>query len=874
MKQPQPPKLARRLFEWYCGQAKVNDLLGDLDEWFYLNQKNKSAFAANWLYRKQVLSLIFSYAVRRRKQQAKVSDFAESSFSFAILNNYFKVATRTLYKHKYFSIVNAVGLAIGMSVSLLLITLSVHLYTFDTFHENKSAIYRIITSHHDASREWEIASAPFSLAEKLNKNFVGVKNTVRINSYFSGEAISGNLNIPLRGFYTEPSFLKVFNFPLIKGNAETALIKPNSILLSESAAQKVFNSTDVLGKTFEIKDLGNFEVTGILADPPKNTHMIFEVLVSHSTLPANEQVYTGNYKNWSEYGHQYVYLLLEDKSVVGGLEQYLDKLSKEASKRAEAKIRFHLQALTDITPGKDLITLSGGLGAQWDTTGLMVFGAICLLILLPACFNYANISIARALKRTKEIGLRKAMGGLKNQIFFQFITETVVITFVSLLGALLIFYFIRTEFKNMMVSGSLLDLSLTWQIGVAFFLFALITGLLAGIFPAIHFSGLNPIQALKSQSGKQSSKGRIRKGLTIFQFALSFCFIIALVVFSRQYQYSVNYDFGFQREGILDVQLQGIKPEQFKSEFSKLASIKDMSMSSHIMGVSLSSGNATSVGSRDSFDVSQIFVDPKYLDILKLKLLAGKNFPDEIWQREKYIIVNEEFLKQFKLGDASEALGELFVIDDHEVEIVGVLKNFNYSRLNRPIQAFMFRMNPEYFSIANLNVTFNDTYGSLAQMEATWKSLEPEKKFEARFFDKEIRDSYDFYENLLKLIGFLGLLALSISLLGLLGMVVYTSEIKTKEVGIRKVMGASITNIIMLLSKDYLKLMLWATVFALPVATFGTTAMLSMQYYHVTLNVWDVLISLTILLVMGLGTIASQTFKTASTNPAETLRAE
>lgn len=289
----------------------------------------------------------------------------------------------------------------------------------------------------------------------------------------------------------------------------------------------------------------------------------------------------------------------------------------------------------------------------------------------------------------------------------------------------------------------------------------------------------------------------------------------------------------------------------------------------------MTSAQVRSVDKNDSLDVAHIFIDQQYLDIFKLKLLAGKNFPNEIWQREKYIIVNEEFVKDFQLGTPTEAIGKLFSIGGKDVEIIGVMQNFNYRRISQKIGRFLFRMNPEEFVVANLNVNFLDTYGSLAQMESVWKTLEPEKKFEARFFDDEIRESYDFYETLLKLVGFLGLLALSISLLGLLGMVVYTSETKIKEVGIRKVMGASTPSIILLLSKDYLKLMLWATLFAIPVSTLVANNFLAaMQHYHVTLSFWDILLSLAILLGLGLATIASQTFKTASTNPAETLRAE
>lgn len=889
----QPPKLARKIFNWYCGQAKVDDLLGDIDELFYLNLKNKSAFVSKWIYWKQTFSLLFSYTVKRRKNQAKVSGFASSSFSLAILNNYFKIAARNLYKHRYFSVVNVLGLAIGMSVSLLVIVLYLHLCTYDNFHVNRSEIHRVITTHHGSNREWLLAGAPFSVADDLDHGFTGVKKIVRIRAGFNADAVAGNLDLPMRGFYTDPAFFEIFTFPMIKGNPSTALSKPNSVVITESTALRVFNSTDVLDKNFELRNVrgsqdsvATYTITGVLADPPSNSHLAFEALVSLSSLPAEHQTYTGDFKNVSSYGNQYVYVLLDDNAVLPKLQARLDELSKEPSKRAEAKIKFHLQALTEIVPGVDLSTFGGSLGPEWANEGFIIFGVICLMILLPACFNYTNISIARALKRSKEIGLRKTMGGLKNQIFFQFITETILITSISVLVGLVLFYFVRQEFKNMMISGSALDqsimasanaldLSLIWPMALAFMLFALFTGLVAGFFPALYFAGLNPIQALRSQTHKHSSQGRIRKGLTVFQFALSFCFIIALIVFSRQYRYNLNYDVGFQRENILDVKLQGVKPEQFRNQFSQLASVQNMSMSSHVLGVSTSVQSTVSVDSRDSLDVHQIFADHNYINVLKLELLTGKNFPNEVWQGEKYVIVNEEFVRQFKLGTSYDALGKLFRIENKELQIIGVLKNFNYRSLRKPIEAFMIRMDPRQYRLANLSVSFTDTFGALSQMENAWKVIEPDKKFEAEFFDEELRDSYAFYKTFLKLVGYLGILAISISLLGLLGMVVYTSETRTKEVGIRKVMGATTGSITLLLSKDYLNLMMWAAVFAIPITIWLADMIFPrLQEYHVTLNFWDVLISLVILLTMGLATIASQTFKTASTNPAETLRAE
>jgi len=889
----QPPKVARKIFDWYCGQAKVDDLLGDIDELYYLNLKKKPAFVSKWIYWKQTLSLLFSYAVKRRKNQAHVSAFALSSFSLTILTNYFKIATRNLYKHRYFSVVNVLGLAIGMSVSLLVIVLYLHVCTYDNFHVNKSEIHRVITTHHNTKYAWQLAGAPLSVADDLEHGFAGVKKVVRIRAGFTADVVARNFDLPMRGLYTDPAFFEVFTFPMIQGNPSTALSKPNSIVITESTAIRIFNSTDVLDKTFELKNVKNirdsvalYTITGVLADPPSNSHLAFEALVSLSTLPAEQQTYTGDFKTISSYGSQYVYVLVEDNSVLPKLQARLDELSKEPSTRAEAKIKFHLQALPDIVPGVDLSTVGGSLGPEWANEGFIIFGIISLMILLPACFNYTNISIARALKRSKEIGLRKTMGGLKNQIFFQFITETVLITFISVLVGLGLFHFIRQEFKSMMIGGSTLDasilasanaldLSLTWPMALAFIVFALFTGFVAGFVPALYFAGLNPIEALRSQTHKHSSQGRIRKGLTVFQFALSFCFIIGLIVFSRQYRYNLNYEVGFQRENILDVKLKGVDPEQFRNQFSQLASVQNMSMSSHVLGVSNSVQSTASVDSGDSLDVHQIFTDPNYINVVNLELLTGKNFPNEVWQSEKYIIVNEEFVKQFKLGTPYDALGKIFRIENKELEIIGVLKNFNYRSLRKPIEAFMIRMNPTQYQLANLSVSFTDTFGALSQMEIAWKAIEPDKKFEAQFFDEKIRDSYAFYKTFLKLVGYLGILAISISLLGLLGMVVYTSETRTKEVGIRKVMGATTTNITVLLSKDYLTLMMWAAVFAIPLSIWLADMIFpQLQEYHVTMNIWDVLLSLAILLTLGLATITSQTFKTASTNPAEILRTE
>jgi putative ABC transport system permease protein len=789
-----------------------------------------------------------------------------------MLKSYLKVALRNIARHKSFSVLNALGLALGMSVSLLLISFYAYVSSFDDFHTKRGNIYRVISTLKTSARRDDLASAPAALAKKLQHDNAGIREIIRINASFSGEIVSDKLNLPFQGYYADANFFTVFDFDVTRGNPRTALSKPNSIVLTEALAKKIVASGDLLGHVIEVEGVGTFEVTGIIKDQ-RRTHLSFEALISFSTLPADIQGEESNADQWTKYKDQYLYLLAGDTPDNEKLQLSLDRAAKEVNSQLHsATITFKLQPLGDITPGPDL---ENSTGPDTDYTLIVVFGTICLLILLPSCFNYANISIARALKRSKEIGLRKTMGGAKHQVFLQFITETVAITTISLAGAIIIFMLIRPGFEDMM-PGSWLDLSLTWQMVGMFLLFAIAVGLLAGVFPALHFAGLNPIQALK---GKSTSKGisrmRLRKVLTTFQFALSFCFIVLLIVFSRQYRYNLNFNYGFNTDNILDVELQGVDPAIFKSEFSRLSAVQDLSMSSGILGFSFSSTMVREQTNADSLKVFQLFVDPSYISNMGLQLLAGQSFPDVSPGQERHIVVNEEFLRAWQIASPADAIGKTFVVDGKTLEVAGVLKNFHFAPLQIPIKSFFLRTDPSQYTHANVKVASSDIYAALAAMEKIWSKLSDTRKFEAHFFDDEMEMLYQFYWALLKLIGYLGLLAISISLLGLLGMVIYTTESRMKEAGIRKVFGASEASLTFLLSKDFLKLMVWAIGCAIPVCVLLFDNFLSsIQYYRVSISAWDILSGIIIFFVVGVVTIASQTRKAAGANPVDTLRYE
>jgi putative ABC transport system permease protein len=868
MKKIQPPSLAKKLFLFYSGTAKVDDLLGDLDELFIESLKTTSPAKARRQYWSRVFSLLTSYTLRKRKRDARLSIYS-SSISAAILHNYFKIAIRNMYQHRYFTVLNAFGLAIGMSVSLLLISLYSFVKTYDDFHLNKATIYTLTTTRTEGIEEEAYATAPVVVANHLRDNFSGVQEVLRIQRGFNESILTKHGDVPLSGYYTEPAFFSVFTFPVLYGNPIHALTKPNTLVLTASAAQKIFNNTNVVGQSLAVSSGEVFEVGAVMQDHPKNSHLRFEVLVSYttlaeSTLPVQEK--------WTNYDQQYVYVLLHANANIKKVVAFANATVEAYTKNAPINVRFQSQHLQDIAMGPDF---RQAIGPKWEASGMIVFMIIAALILLPACFNYANISIARALKRTKEIGLRKTMGGVNSQIFFQFITETVMITMLSLAGAMLLFFLARGEFKSMLVAGSMLDLSLTWNTAIKFILFAIGTGFVAGVFPALFFARLNPIQALKSKTSTKVFSGlRVRKGLTIFQFALSFGFILSIVVFSKQYKYSLNYNMGFEKENIVNVELQDAKQEIFKTAFSSLSPVQRISMSSGLLGLSFSTTWVHSE-TNDSTEVAQLFVDEQFLNSLKLQLLAGRNFPEQAWQAEKYIIVNEEFLKYYKIERAADAIDKSFIVEGMPLQVIGVVKNFNYASLRTPIGKFFFRCNPSQYTYANLAVQTTDAFGAFTMMEQAWEKMNSPNKLKARYFKDELSEAYADYRTTVKICGFLGLLAITISLLGMLGMVIYTSESKTKEVGIRKVMGAGTASITYLLSREYLLLMFWGILMGLPICIFLFSQFLSqIQYYSTTLSVIDVVYAILLLTMLGLLTIASQTYKTASINPAESLKCE
>ena len=789
-----------------------------------------------------------------------------------MLRNFFKTAIRNLAKNRFFTLLNVIGLSLGMSISLLFVALLVFLSRYDDFHPHKERIHRVTTQVYDREENPHYASAPVGVAQKLRDDIAGVDKVVRIHRSLGGDAVYGEKKLPLDGYFADPEFLEIFNFPLLKGDRKTALTKPNSLVITESEATKIFGGDVAMGEIIHLDGFGDFMITGILKDVPENSHMQFGAIASYATLASyTRAAFLPKEEGWKSFSNSYVYMLLSQGTDPASIQRSLDDVAVRQYGKEKDKASFKLQALDNIVPSPELYDQ---IGPNWGYLGLFLVGLMTLIVLVPACSNYINLSISQSLERMKEIGVRKVMGGQKKQIILQFIVESTLIVLLALVLAYPVFELVRVDLLHQMVETSPMDLSPTWATFAGFFLFALLVGVAAGVVPAVYFSRISPIGALKGKELKTSRRSIFRKIVLTTQFMLSLGFIMAVVIMMRQYQFSLSYDLGFEQQNILDVELQNVDPQIFRNEYGKLSSVQRISSSSHILGIGSASKHFIRISHQvDSVETLSMSVDEAFIPNMELELLAGRNFTDNALENTRLIVVNEEFAKKLNLKNPLAATGRSFVLPDgREVGIAGILKNFHYSDLKEAIEPFYLEYDPGRFRYANLKMENRDVAGGLTAMEALWKKVGGKGRFTARLLSEEVRDAYSFYIIILKLWSFLGLLAITVACLGLLGMVSFTTKRRLKEISIRKVMGATSKSLVLLLSKDFVVLMVVASAITIPVVYVWFNYLLaSLQRYRMEIGFLEVLVSLVIMLGLGLTTILSQTLKAANANPVDNL---
>ncbi|HEY6503049.1 MAG TPA: ABC transporter permease [Chitinophagaceae bacterium] len=795
-----------------------------------------------------------------------------------MIRNYLLIAIRNFWKHKIFSMINIAGLAVSMSLCLLIITVISDLLSYDNFHSNRDNIYRVITKVQSGPGYTDMkATCPFPVANELEENFQGYENITRIQRFFNAKAESNNREIQLEGYFTEPSFLKMFSFPLLKGNIQTALVGPNSIILTERSAEKFFGKEDPVGKVVSMGLFGNYIITGIISDPPENSHLKFDVLGSLSSLGQMEKdgSLDPDLNEWSGFLKNYVYI---QKSQDLSIKQIRDDLKQIALKSTtltkDLQLSFQLQSLDNIVPGPDL---SSQIGPKMGYLPILILSGVALLILISACINYTNLSLARALSRAKEVGIRKAIGGSKKQLFTQFLAETIIVCLLSLVAAYLIFGLIRPGFLKVVPRASeMFSLKVSPLLVLFFIGFAFFTAMIAGILPASVLSRFNVIRALKNDT-TINSLGRVslRKALIIFQFTLSMIFIVGVIVVYRQYHFSRNYDHGFTIKNKMVIPLEGVDYKLLKNEFGKNPGVSSVTGSSVMVGSFQTNTTVVKLPENiDSLSADYLHTDENFIDDLDIKLLAGHAFTNTGKSKEHSVVINEQLAQAIGAKQPQAALGRSLLINDESMEIIGVVKNFNYAQLEEPIRNFIFFYEPGQVGYAYLSFSgkFNDAVNS--SLEKSWSNIAGSTLFQGKKMEVVMEETYSFYTNFIKIFGFVALLAITIGCLGLVGMSLYAARSRLKEVGIRKVLGASVGNILLSLSKGFLWLLLIASAIALPISYFLFNIILENGVHHIQIGVIELGSGLLILLLVGGITIISQIWRTALANPVKSLRTE
>lgn len=864
-----PPRWAQRFLEWYCRPELLEDLEGDLNEYFFRNLKTIGPSKARIVYIIDVLKFLRRYTIR-------TPEFVNFLIHWIMLGSYIKTSSRNILRHKLFSFINIVGLAVSMSVGLLMIVFVSDLISYDSFHEKKDRTFRII------SRDWngvDLATTSVLAGKKIREDVTGINDITILRRGFGGDANTGERILPIGGLWADESFLNVFTFPFIYGNSATALKEPFSIVLTEGAAKRLFGKTEVLGRSIKF-DTTHYFVTGVMKDVPKLSHIRFESLVSFSTVELAKPDTDGDFLSWASIYMNYVYVVVAENGDPETLQSSLDKLSAQQNAHENTNtVTLGLQPLTEIAIGRKL---ENQLGPKLPDLALWILIGLTFIVILSACFNYTNLSIARSLRRSREVGIRKVIGATKGHVVNQFIVESVLVALMALVLSFLIFLLLREQFLSLHPFLENLVLLKLSSLRVFYFIvFALLVGVAAGFLPALVYAKINAIQVLKNVSSIQLFRNvSVRKSLIVIQYIFSLIFITTTIMGYKQYKSFVTFDLGFTTENIVNIFLQGNKADLVAKELSTLPEVAGVSQSLLVMSLGRNyTLQAKHNNPNDSADVWMNFVDEYYLPLHDHQFLAGKNFTSRVEQSdESEIIVNEQFLKRFNLGseDPAKALGEVITMDGKKLAIVGVIKDFHYETVEDEIKPMAFRhfINPDY-GYVNVKLSTNDWYHAMTKIEDAWKKIDKVHRIDAKFYDEEIEHAYSQFSTMIKVIGFLAFLAICIASMGLFGMVVFTTETRLREISIRKVFGASEVKLVFLLSKGFMALLTLAASIALPATyLFFDNVVLVNFAYHEPIRVTEIFVGLAGVMSVAFLMVASQTFKVARSNPAEVLKNE
>ena len=794
-----------------------------------------------------------------------------------MIKNFLLIALRNLKKDLWYSLLNILGLTIGITFSLFLIFYIKDELNYDRQNKKADRIYRINTYVHEKDKNTDMAITQLPLGPTMKKDYPEVEEMVRVASRERTLFKSGdNSFYETKVYYADSTIFKVFTHNFVEGNGATALNAPFDIVISKSLAKKYFGNTSAIGKTLRtVYDV--YKVTGVIEDIPKNSHLHYDMLISMSTFLRNNQ----GQENWGSFGN-FTYLLLKpganpqelNKKLADVYKKYVDVIFKQFN----ITMRYDLQNITSIHLHSNLQFEPEELGSM---SYIWIFSAVAFFMLLIACINYMNLTTARSARRAKEIGIRKVTGSSKKQLVAQFLGESLFTSLVAVLLSVLLVFLLLSTFNSIsgktFTIGNLLQSSnIMLLLGIVLF-----TGLVGGSYPAFYLSGFKPVSILKGALSKASGNINLRRTLVVLQFSISMIMLICTWVVYSQLSYVRKKDLGFNKDQVMTVTINTGEDERSKifamnNDFRNLPGVQAVGSANSYPGAPNINLNLftvqTNTGHVDKA-IECYNIDEHYLGTLGIKVVKGRNFsgpPDTLHS----IIVNEAMVKYFAwnepIGQRLKFPGDT---SNNYLEVVGVFNDFNQKSLYNPIAPLLLFYSPNG-NIIQLKMDAANIKTSISKVDATWKKYFPQLPFEYKFLDEDFNSQYAADQKRGKIFAAFSILTIIITCLGLLGLTAFTTQQRQKEISIRRVLGASTIEMVKMITKNYLWLALIAAVIAFPVAWYFMNKWLQIFPYNIGLSVVPFVMSAMVILITAAATAGFYSAKAALSKPAKNLRTE
>ncbi|GAB4018369.1 ABC transporter permease [Spirosoma koreense] len=886
-----PPRFADRLLTWFCAPHLVEEVLGDLHERYTLRVRQVGAARARRRYWLDVLAYVRPEFINRQPtvgmpHQRYSEDYPNPEVT-DMLRNYVKIAWRNLMLNKAFTAINILGLAIGLTSFMLIAVFVYNELSYDKYPVHAGNLYRVQLSMVGNGDVAVYPNVDAGVGEGIQRAFPEVKASTRLAPVSDYVQYKTNQFKEAHLAFADSNFLQLFSIPFLKGNVATALVAPNSVVVSKEFATKYFGDEDPMGKALAVgTQRETYTVTGIIDKVPDNSHFHTDAFLSLSTRHIA-------HPTWSNLGF-FTYLELADKAdpkkleakfpqlvaqyVVPEVQRDMGVSLAEAQKSVET-FRFLLQPLTDIHLYSNT---KYEMEPNGDIKYVYIFSVLALFILLLACINFTNLSTAQAAKRSREVGVRKVMGSVKNQLVFQFLTESVLLTLLAMVCSYGLVFLLLPYFNQVADKQIGFAFFLDYRAILTIFLVSVLSGIIAGIYPAFFLSSFSIIKTLKgSFFGKSSQKKPLHNGLIVFQFSISTILLIATMVVYRQLQYMQNKKLGYDKDQVIalpDTRLLGDSQLAFKEQLLQNSHVISASLSRYVPGGIMMDGtqiypkNETSNGAEIHANIYH--VDYDYLRTLGIQVVQGRNFSRDFpTDSLSGVLINESAVRELGWKGTNPIGKSVVRSGNHEFKIIGVVKDFNYVSVKQKVAPIMLMMGRSAGGIV-IKINTSDVAGFLADLKRQWEAFNPNGPLEYHFLDDQFAAFYAGEQRTQHLFSAFALLAVIIASLGLFALSAFVIEQRTKEIGIRKVMGASVPGIVQLLVKDFVKLVLIAVLIASPIAWYAMHQWLQDFAYRIDVEWWMFGLSGLMALTIALLTVGYRSIKAALMNPVKSLRSE